>query len=640
MKTQLAIFSFLMLLVGSVCFAQGQEAFNKGMEYYKQYRLDEAIQKFQEATRYNQRDVKSFYFLGMACNYKGRYEDAAKAFEMVAKINPNYDYTFYYEASKPLIALGRFSDAQWCLSNYMQRLPKGPNTTMNEHMAKNRVEYATKSPKIREQATTMDTPREVSAINSSYGDYMPQVSPTGTKLYFTSVRKGGFDYRSDTTQTAHWGEDLYVSTMTDGSWGVPELLPQPLNSLRDDFGSAFTGDGQTMVYVRCGDEKQGVGNCDLYITQLNGTEWSEPTNMGNVINSSDWDSQPTISSDGTRIIFTSARSGGYGGSDLYMSEKNHLGDWGIPQNLGSTVNTPLNEKSPYLAPDGKTLYYSTDGHPGYGNADIFYCVFENGKWSKPVNLGAPVNSSGDDTNFSISAEGIGYFASSRIDPGNYDIYQVELPDHLKPKPTVVIQGIVSNSETNEPLGAVVLIEDINSGELIAINKSNSVTGEYLIVLPAGRSYSVSTNSKGFFFYSQSFDIPSDANYEEISMDISLEPIKKGTKVVLNNIFFESGKATLKPISYVELNKAVTLLEENATMVIEIGGHTDNVGSDELNLKLSEQRAKAVVDYMVLAGVPAERLKYKGYGETTPIADNSTAEGKAKNRRTEFEIVEF
>ncbi len=191
-----------------------------------------------------------------------------------------------------------------------------------------------------------------------------------------------------------------------------------------------------------------------------------------------------------------------------------------------------------------------------------------------------------------------------------------------------------------PLGALVMIEDINTGEVIAVNKSNSASGEYLVVLPAGRNYSLSASSKGFFFYSQSFEIPSETKFQEIDLNIALEPIEKGTKVVLNNIFFESGRAELKPISYVELNKAAELLKDNATMVIEIGGHTDNVGADELNMKLSEARAKAVLDYLVLAGIDATRLRSKGYGETQPIATNDTAEGKAKNRRTEFEIVEF
>jgi outer membrane protein OmpA-like peptidoglycan-associated protein len=275
-----------------------------------------------------------------------------------------------------------------------------------------------------------------------------------------------------------------------------------------------------------------------------------------------------------------------------------------------------------------------------GGADIFYTVFENGKWSVPKNLGKPINSEGNDTNFSISASGDAYLASSRLDENNFDIFKAELPDELKPKPTVIVQGIVSNSETGEPLSALVLIEDLNTGELIATNKSNEASGEYLVVLPVGRDYSVSANAEGFFFYSQSFVLPKDTTYTEITNNIALEPIKKGTKVVLNNIFFETGKAELKPISYVELNKAVTLMKNNKTMVIEVGGHTDNVGAEATNLSLSQKRAQAVVDYMVLAGVERERLIAKGYGESMPIADNSTKEGRAKNRRTEFTIVEF
>ena len=275
-----------------------------------------------------------------------------------------------------------------------------------------------------------------------------------------------------------------------------------------------------------------------------------------------------------------------------------------------------------------------------GGADIFYTRYDEGKWITPKNLGRPINSEGNDTNFSISAAGNGYYASSRLDPDNFDIFKVELPDELKPKPTIIVQGVVSNSETEDPLGALLLIEDLNSGELIASNKSNELSGEYLVVLPSGRDYSVSVSADGFFFYSQSFELPKDTAYVEITNDIALEPIKKGTKVVLNNIFFEVGKAELKPISYVELSKAVDLLQNNPGMKIEVGGHTDSQGADATNLSLSQKRAQAVVDYMTLAGVDKGRLIAKGYGESQPIADNSTKEGRAKNRRTEFVIVEF
>lgn len=614
------------------------EAFKDGGKYYKHARYDEAIEKFNEALKYNNRSDKAWFYLAMSFKRNKQPEQAAIAFEKLRGVNPGYNPAFYFEGGEVFIALNRLSRADRYFETFLKKYPNAPKNAMKRHEAKNRLEYTRKSREVRAQANTTIDPVLVSQLNSSANDYAPQVNPVGTRLYFTSVRQGGFDNVQDSSRNNHYGEDIYVSNLENNAWSEPRMLPEPINSINDDFGSAFTGDGQTMVYVRCGG-KESVGNCDLYITTLNGTEWSEPVNMGNVVNSEDWESQPTISSDGTRIIFTSSRDGGYGGADLYMTEINHLGDWGIPQNLGSTINTPLSDNSPFLAADGKTLYYATEGHPGYGGADIFYSVFENGKWAKPINLGGPINSSGEDKNFSISGSGKAYFSSSR-DSDSYNIYETELPDYLKPKPTAVIAGIVSNANTEEPIGALVLIEDIDTGELIAINKSNSESGEYLVVLPAGRNYSVSASKDGYFFYSQSFDLPKDTTYQEITKDIGLEPIEKGTKVVLNNIFFESGRAELKPISYVELNKAAELLQNNGSMVIEVGGHTDNLGTEEANLRLSQSRANAVVEYLKLAGIEETRLQAKGYGESTPIADNSTKDGRKANRRTEFVIVEF
>ncbi|MEO9806086.1 MAG: OmpA family protein [Reichenbachiella sp.] len=633
------ILSLILALVAQESQAQTYaDAFKDGGKYYKHARYEEAIKKFNEALKYQNRSDKAWFYLAMSFKRNKQPEQASIAFEKLRGVNPNYNPAFYFEGGEVFIELNRLSKAERYFETFLKKFPDVPKNTMKRHEAKNRLEYAQKSREIRQQDNTTSDPILVSKLNSSANDYAPQVNPIGTRLYFTSVRQGGFDNVQDSSRANHYGEDIYVSNLQNNAWSEPRMLPEPINSINDDFGSAFTGDGQTMVYVRCGG-KESVGNCDLYITTLDGTKWSEPVNMGNVVNSKDWESQPTISSDGTRIIFTSSRDGGYGGADLYMTEINHLGDWGIPQNLGGIINTPLSDNSPFLAADGKTLYYATSGHPGQGGVDIFYSVFENGKWAKPINLGAPINSSGEDKNFSISGSGKAYFSSSR-NSDSYNIYETELPDYLKPKPTAVIEGVVSNANTDEPLGALVLIEDIDTGELIAINKSNSESGEYLVVLPAGRNYSVSASKDGYFFYSQSFDLPKDTTYQEITKDIGLEPIEKGTKVVLNNIFFESGRAELKPISYVELNKAAELLQNNGSMVIEVGGHTDNLGSEDANLRLSQARANAVVEYLKLAGIEEARLQAKGYGESTPIADNSTNDGRKANRRTEFVIVEF
>ncbi|MEP1032592.1 OmpA family protein [Ekhidna sp.] len=609
------------------------------MQAIKFQKYDLAIEKFQEAVKINPQYADAWFYLGKTYDFLNRNQETITAYRNLESVDADYNISIYYDIAKCYIELDNLRSARIYIKRYLEKAPKSPKAAKLIHLAMNRLNYVDISAELREMQPNTSEPTPIAALNSISGDFMPQVNPTGTRLYFTSVRQGGFDFKDEKSAELDFGEDIYYSRLVGAEWSMPELLPKPINSMSNDFGSAFTGDGQNMVFVRC-DEKGAIGSCDLYITQLNGNTWSNPENMGNVVNDEDWDSQPTINSDGNRIIFTSRRAGGYGGSDLYMIEKNHLGLWGIPQNLGSIVNTPLSENSPFLAADGKTLYFSSTGHPGMGGADIFYTVFENGKWSTPKNLGKPINSRGNDTNFSISASGNAYMASSRLDENNYDIFKVELPDELKPKPTIVVQGVVSNAINQQPLGALVLIEDINSGELIATNKSNVETGEYLVVLPAGRDYSVSASSQGFFFYSQSFNLPKDTTYAEITNDIALEPIEKGTKVVLNNIFFELGKAELKPISYVELNKAVDLMKKNPTMVIEVGGHTDSQGADATNLSLSQRRAQSVVEYMVLAGIERTSLVAKGYGETVPIADNNTKEGRAKNRRTEFVIIEF
>lgn len=394
-----------------------------------------------------------------------------------------------------------------------------------------------------------------------------------------------------------------------------------------------------MVYGACG-RSDGVGSCDLYISYLEGTQWSKPVNMGNVVNSEQWDAHSTISYDGNKIIFVSNRTGGYGSGDLYMTERNVFGDWGIPVNLGSTINTPFEEASPFMSQDGKTLYFSSVGHPGYGGFDIFKCVFENGKWSEPVNLGRPLNTTGSDKYFTIGGSGeLGYFSSDR-EGNQLDLFEISIPEEMRPQPTVVVRGMVTNAKTSNPVGAYVIVEDLNSGELVAASKSNSVTGNYLVVLPAGKSYSVSANKEGFFFYSQRFDVLITSKFEEIKKDIDLKPIEKGVKVILNNIFFETGKATLSPQSRLELGKAIDLMKQNPSMKIEVGGHTDNVGDDTANIKLSHDRAKSVLDYLVMAGINTQRVQAKGYGEVNPIATNETDEGRKANRRTEFIILEF
>jgi len=611
--------------------------YDQAKSLYDKNNYAEAIPYFENCLTADPSNQDALYYAGLCYRYTNKNAEAIEKFKALASANADYWAWFYYEAGVANDALKQYDDAVKMYEEFTKRFPNSAKNSIYHHQAKFKMQAAREQKNLQAAPKIMKDPiRLTGNMNSEYDDYMPMLDATGRKLYFTSQRKGGID--EDKADDKEGDEDVYFIEMKNGSWTEPQLLPEPLNSGSNEGAECFSADGQVMVYTACG-RNDGIGSCDLYISTLEGNEWSKPVNMGGIVNTDDWDSQPTMSYDGSRIIFTSERENGYGSEDLYMIERNSFGEWGPAMNLGGVVNTPFNDSSPFLSQDGKTLYFASWGHPGYGGYDLFKTTYENGKWTTPVNLGRPLNTPGDDRYFTIGGSGEkGYFASDVT--GNQDLYEIDIPEEMRPQPTVVVSGVVTNAKNGNVVGAYVMVEDLNTGELIAVNKSNSATGKYLVVLPAGKTYSVSANKEGFFFHSEAFDVPSSSKFQEIKKDIMLKPIEKGAKVVLNNIFFETGKATLSPQSYVELEKASDLLKANPSMIIEVGGHTDNVGDDESNMKLSHDRAKSVRDYLLKAGVAPNRMQAKGYGELNPIASNDNDEGRKANRRTEFVILEF
>jgi outer membrane protein OmpA-like peptidoglycan-associated protein len=589
-----------------------------------------------------------------------RYAEARDILEEALKADPNSSDVYFYlgrsyqglgEGEK---AVTYFAKSNALTTEWLKTAQPGSNEILKIHTLQYQSRYAEGQVKLLRMPRTMKDPVRISgATNSAFGDYLPMMDPTGTRLYFTSTRPdtGGSAPRSflksktskKSTETeavvTESDEDIYFVDKSGSDWGTPVKLPEPLNTEANDGAACFSADGQLMVYGSCG-LSDGMGSCDIYYSTLENGRWATPRNLGDVVNSPEWDAQYSLSYDGSKLFFVSSRCGVYGETDLYVTERNIFGEWGPAMNLGGIVNTPFNEYAPFISQDGKTLYFSSDGHPGFGGLDIFKTVYDNGKWSVPVNLGRPLNTEKDDKYFTIGGSGeVGYF-SSDLDGKSFDIYQIEIPEEMRPQPTIVITGTVTNAKSKDRVGAYVMIEDLDTQELIAINKSNATTGKYVVVLPGGRNYSVSANKEGYFFYSQSFDVPKKVHYQEIVQDIELKPIEKGTKVVINNIFFETGKAALTPQSYLELEKAIDLLRTNPTMVIEVGGHTDNVGDDATNMKLSHDRAKTVREFLVSRGIASERAQAKGYGESNPIATNDTDDGRKANRRTEFIILEF
>jgi outer membrane protein OmpA-like peptidoglycan-associated protein len=400
-------------------------------------------------------------------------------------------------------------------------------------------------------------------------------------------------------------------------------------------------DGEWLVFTGCY-RPDSYGGCDLYISYRTPSGWSAAKNLGSKINSDQWESQPCLSPDKRELYFASRRAGGLGGSDIYVSRLLDNGEWGDPENLGPGVNTTADEQCPFIHADNQTLYFTSSFWPGYGDDDLFYVRKEpNGSWSVPVNLGYPINTIDREGTLFITADGkTAYYSSERKDSyGGLDIYSFELKQDIRPYETRWVKGKVTDKKTGKGIAATLELTDLSTRQIISKVKTDSL-GNYLLTLPTGRDYAFTVNQRGYLFNSDQYFLKNGITDSTAEKNIMLQAIEQNASIVLKNIFFETNRFELSPASLVELDKLVTLLNENPTLKIEISGHTDNVGKAESNLLLSDNRAKAVVDYLVSKKIEAKRLTAKGYGLSKPVADNNTEEGRAQNRRTEMKIIEL
>ncbi|MBI9068944.1 MAG: PD40 domain-containing protein [Salinivirgaceae bacterium] len=501
-----------------------------------------------------------------------------------------------------------------------------------------------------------------SDINSKYLDHSPLISADESLLIFTSTRENGKKIGLDN----QYDEDIYLTTRVNKKWEKPFSIGEPVNTQFNDATVGLSPDGQKLIIYN-----GNRGNGDLQTCWLSGDAWNYPKNLPNQINSDYRETAACFSPDGNVLYFISDRDGGYGGSDIWYSRKDKKERWGEVKNLGGEINSEYNEETVFMHPDGRTLYFSSEGHESTGGYDIFVSTLDdNGNWSKPKNMGYPVNSPDDDLCFVISANGRhGYCSSVRPDSyGGFDIYRmtflgpekplvfsnednliavrshpvsemaIEESVEIKTIRLTIVKGFVKDAITNEPVAAQIDIVDNEKNEVIFTSNTNSSSGKFLVSLPSGKNYGLIVKADEYLFHSENFNIPGATEYQEISKDILLNNLKKDVKIVLRNVFFETASAKLRPASYAELGRLSKLLEENPDLKIEISGHTDNQGSHSSNQKLSEARAKSVVDFLIALGISADRLEYKGYAFDQPVADNSTQEGRALNRRVEFKVL--
>ncbi len=477
------------------------------------------------------------------------------------------------------------------------------------------------------------------SVNTTFDEFAPVITPDGKTLYF--CREG------DTSNLGYkeWpdDQDIWYSTLQpNGTWSKAVNIGPPLNNTYPNSVRSVTPDGNTMLLFGAYNPDSTV-SAGISISHRTKNGWTFPVNqkIKNYYNKSTYSSY-YLANDGKTLILSIERDDSFGDRDLYVSFLQDDREWSEPMNLGDVINTDKKESSPFLAADGKTLYFSSLGHGGFGGEDLFFSTrlddtWKN--WSKPQNLGGNINTAGKDYYYIIPAKAdVAYFVSTENSIGGRDIFKLQPEEVYKPEPVVMIYGKVLNKKTKEPIQASVIYEILPEGNEAGRASSKPVTGEYKITLPPGSNYGFRAEADGFMPVNDHIDLKNIKEYTEIERNLELVPIEKGEVVRLNNIFFDYDKATLKEESFPELNRVVKFLNDNPNVEIEIDGHTDSRGSDEYNLALSENRSKSVADYLVSKGISQDRLTYKGYGESRPLADNETDEGREMNRRVEFRIM--
>lgn len=610
--------------------------YNDAIIYYNMRDYRKAIEYLESAIKADENFIEAYLTLGEVYLDAGNVSQAMNYYKHGLNNNPTFFKRGYLNLGKMQLKSGLYADAKQSYETFLT-LEKSNTSQIRE--AKEGIKKAEFGKDAVENPVPFEIKNLGPNINTKYDDYWPSLSADEQMLVITGLRPKEND--AEFMPMYKYQEDFFISHRTDTGWSAIENAGPPLNTSDNEGAQSISADGRLMVFTAC-NRMDGVGRCDLYYSLREGDTWSKPKNIGTPVNSSAKETQPSLSADGRVLFFASDREGGVGRLDIWVTKQNDKGVWESPKNLGRVINTVDNEMSPFIHPDNKTLYFASDKHLGLGGYDIFISRVDSmGNWSKPQNLGYPINTHRDEFGLIVNTKGDRAYFSSDINPkAGKDIFEFELYEEARPTEVSYMKGKVFDAETRNPLKANFELTDLESGEIVGESFSDKQTGEFLVCIPTNRDYMLNVSRKGYLFFSENFALKGlFAKTEPFKKDVPLQPIKAGESIVLRNIFFATDSYALKEESKLELNKLIKFLTDYPTIKVEISGHTDKRGTAEYNIQLSENRAKSVVDYLIDAGIAEERLSYKGYGFTQPIADNETEEGMAQNRRTELKVVE-
>ncbi len=623
--------------------------YEEGRNAYASGDITEAEEALRKALDREPGFMEAMLLLGDLYHSQGHYEKELKVLSEALNKDSTFFVPTYFNAGIAAYQVRKYDVALKYFKSYLA-LTNNENAVKR---AKSMIERVTFVKQAMENPHDIELQNAGNAVNSDLDEYWPSITADEQTMVITVLRPRDRQlYREKGKElpknSVFFQEDFYMSHAdSSGKWQERQLLKGHLNTDKNEGAQTLSADGNWMFFTGCG-RPDSKGSCDIYFSRKTDQGWSAPKNIGAPVNSPFWESQPHFSADGRTLFFISAREGGKGGKDIWQATLAGINDDGTPyfgdlKNLGSVINTRGDENSPFLHHDGETLYFSSNGHEGMGGMDLFISRKDNENgWSEPVNMGYPINSEKDEIGLIVTASGDrAYFSTDGRDSssGGKDIFSFGLPEQLQPNPVLYVKGKVFDVETEQVLPADFELKSLETGETIITSRGSSFSGEFLVSLPSGGEYAFKADYPGYLFYSGNFDLagdhPADKPYY---LDIGLQPIKEGASVRLENVFFETDSYTLDPRSRVELKEVVEFLGDNPGVRIKLEGHTDNIGSREYNLELSDNRARSVYNYLLEQGIDEERLEYEGYGFNQPVDTNETEEGRARNRRTEMRIL--